>query len=221
MLTIKIEVNTREIALSSSLIPVALSKRNTFKYQFQQAIENQKKSYARKTVLHVDELTMRRMIEKYSEQVVYRPIDDMRYYFQYTKRAMTEPGYPPLFYPAVVDRKRDPNISAVMAIGEGVAGLVAQKLYQCRKLARPYKDGVDIVMSTQHQTYLVEAKGSAAVEENSFVSGKLNDEYLEDVSRETLSSSEIDIRLVKGLLIGVHLKNEISYNCYITEINIS
>ncbi len=126
MITIKIEVKTREIALSSSLIPVALSRRNTFKYQFQQAIENQKKSYAPKTVLHVDELTMRRMIEKYSEQVVYRPIDDMRYYFQYTNRAMTEPGYPPLFYPAVVDRKRDPNISAVMAIGEGVAGFVAQ-----------------------------------------------------------------------------------------------
>ncbi len=75
-------------------------------------------------------------------------------------------------------------------------------------------------MYSSHQTYLVEAKGSAAVEETRFVDGKLNDEYLEDVSRETLSSSEIDIRLVKGLLVGVHIKNEINYNCYITEINI-
>ncbi len=145
---IKIKLYNRKIQLSSSLIPIALSRRSTFKHQFQKAIENQKRGYAHKTDLHVDELTMKRMIEKYSEQAAYRPIDDMRYYFQYTTRAMSEPGYPPLFYPAIVERKRDPNISAVMAIGEGVAGFIAQKIYQCRKLARPYKDGVDIVMSS-------------------------------------------------------------------------
>ncbi|MFM6272508.1 MAG: hypothetical protein ACKPFA_39415, partial [Dolichospermum sp.] len=157
--------------------------------------------------------------EKYSEQAVYRPIDDMRYYFQYAQRVFIDPGYPPLFYSAFADVKPSQNLSAVCAIGEGVAGLILQQNYRCRKLVRPYQDGVDIIMTDDKFTYLVEAKGSAAKNSDD-LRQKLNKEYLIEIVTETLSSYGIDNRKVKGILIGVYLENESKYNCYVTEINI-
>ena len=218
---INIYIENREIFISSTLTPVALSNRNAFRQQLTEVIDREiiTNRYRKKTNIKVSEFTLRRIIEKYSEQAVYRPIDDMRYYFQYAKRAFIEPGYPPLFYPAVVDRKRVANISAVSAIGEGVSGLVLQQIYACRKLVRPYKDGVDIVMTNGKETYLVEAKGSASSREDEFLN-KLNHDYLIEMVCETLSSAGIDKRKVKGFLIGVYLKDELNYNCYITEINI-
>lgn len=218
---INIDIYKREISIPSKLTPVALSSRNKFQQQVIEAIrkEIRKHSYKSNINIRVNEFTLRRMIEKYSEQAVYRPIDDMRYYFQYARRAFIEPGYPPLFYPAVVDRKRAANISAVSAIGEGVSGLVLQQMYGCRKLVRPYKDGVDIVMTNGLETYLVEAKGSASSSEKD-LQKKLDNEYLREMVCETLSSAGIDNRNLKGLLIGLYLKDELKYNCYITEINI-
>ena len=90
----------------------------------------------------------------------------------------------------------------------------------CRKLVRPYRDGVDIVMTDDNITYLVEAKGSASSKEDDWVENKLGNEYLVEMVRETLSSYGIDVRAVKGILIGVYLEDELNYNCYITEINI-
>lgn len=215
---IHLRVKQRTIQLSSSLIYRGSSTRSKVLQQFYQELKHQhsKNIYYYKCDFRISEFTLRRMIEKYSEQAVYRPIDDMRYFFQYTRRAFVEPGYPPLFYPAVVDGKRDPNKSSVSAIGEGVAGFISQQLYGCRKLARPYKDGVDIIMNSHDVTYLVEAKGWASNENN--FHDKLNNEYLERIAIETLSSSGIDIRPVCGLLIGVHLINEVNYKCYITHI---
>ncbi|MBD2247249.1 hypothetical protein [Nostoc sp. FACHB-888] len=218
---INIYIRKREIFISSTLTPVALSNRNKFRQQVIEAIDKEiiNNHYTKNVNIRVNEFTLRRIIEKYSEQAVYRPIDDMRYYFQYSKRAFIEPGYPPLFYPAVVDRKRAANISAVSAIGEGVSGLVLQQMYGCRKLVRPYKDGVDIVMTNGRETYLIEAKGSATPQEEDFLN-KLDNEYLLQMVCETLSSAGIDSRRLKGFLIGVHLKDELNYTCYITEIKI-
>ncbi|BAY26818.1 hypothetical protein NIES2100_66340 [Calothrix sp. NIES-2100] len=218
---INISVEQRAISIPDSLTPVALSKRTKFREQVLEEIDKQISINRYKKIfsITINEFTLRRIIEKYSEQAVYRPIDDMRYYFQYAKRAFIEPGYPPLFYPAVVDRKRAANISAVSAIGEGVSGLVLQKIYGCRKLVRPYRDGVDIVMTNGKETYLVEAKGSASHKEDDLLN-KLDNEYLVEMVRETLSSAGIDKRRLKGFLIGVYLNNELNYNSYITEINI-
>lgn len=143
----------------------------------------------------------------------------MRYYFQYAQRVFIDPGYPPLFYSAFADVKPSQNLSAVCAIGEGVAGLILQQNYRCRKLVRPYQDGVDIIMTDNKFTYLVEAKGSAAKNSND-LRQKLDKEYLVEIVTETLSSYGIDNRKVKGILIGVYLENESKYNCYVTEINI-
>ena len=104
---INIKIKKREIFIPSSLIAVALSKRATFREQVQQVIDTQNHNNNYGTLisvpyLNISESTLRRIIEKYSEQAVYRPIDDMRYYFQYAKRAFIEPGYPPLFYSAII-----------------------------------------------------------------------------------------------------------------------
>ncbi|MEH2283056.1 MAG: hypothetical protein V7K90_17290 [Nostoc sp.] len=219
---IKIDITNRAINISSTLTPVALSNRQKFRQQVIEATEKEIRNndYKKNVTIRVSEFTLRRIIEKYSEQAVYRPIDDMRYYFQYARRAFIEPGYPPLFYPAVVDKKRAANISAVSAIGEGVSGLVLQQIYGCRKLVRPYRDGVDIVMTNGIETYLVEAKGSASSKEDD-LKKKLDNKYLLEMVCETLSSAGIDNRKLKGFLIGVYLKDELNYNCYITEINIT
>jgi hypothetical protein len=216
---ININIYHREIVIPSSLIPLGLSERTKLNEDFIQAINSKIERYKQIPSLHINEVTLQRMIEKYSEQAVYRPIDDMRYYFCYAKRTLIEPGYHPLFYPAVVERKFSPNISAVSAIGEGVAGLILQQNYGCRKLVRPYRDGVDIIMTDEQMTYIVEAKGSASGEEKILVN-KLDNEYLIKIVTETLSSHAIDIREVKGFLIGVYLEDELNYNCYITKINI-
>ncbi|MBD1999235.1 hypothetical protein H6G00_21905 [Leptolyngbya sp. FACHB-541] len=94
------------------------------------------------------------MISKYSEQLVYRPLEEMQYWFAYSSGAFLEPGYPPLFYSRTEHKVITPNKSAVAGIGEGIAGFLAQRLYQCRKLARPNHDYPDIVMEGNGKTYL-------------------------------------------------------------------
>lgn len=226
MATITIKLERKVLNLSKNLSSVALSKRNIFQQQFEDAIKNKSTGWQPLSIipnssLQINEFTLRRMIEKYSEQAVYRPIDDMRYFFSYARRAFTEIGYPPLFYQAVTDRRMTQNKSAISAIGEGIAGFISQKVYGCRKLARPCQDGVDIIMSADNTTYLVEAKGTALIDQYNWRDNYLEKAYLEELSREVLSSHGIDIRSVRGLLIGVHLQNELHYNCSIIEINIT
>jgi hypothetical protein len=218
--TVTININRRNISIPADLTPVALSRRNVFCQQFKQAIKGQPTTYSVVNSINISEMTMRRMIERYSEQAVHRPIDDMRYFFQAARRLLTEPGYPPLFYPAIIDNRMGQNLSAISAIGEGVAGLLAHRIYGCSKLARPYRDGVDIVMTSNNITYLIEAKGSASIDEDRWVRNQLDSVYLEDMAREVLSSYGIDIRQVRGLLIGVYLISELIYNCYIIQVDV-
>lgn len=102
------------------------------------------------------------MIEKYSEQLVYKPLEEVRYWFAYSSGAFITPGYPALFYSRTKDNKVSPNKSAVASIGEGVTGFLAQKLYKCRKLARPNHDFPDIVMEDNNytKTHLFESKAT-------------------------------------------------------------
>lgn len=219
---VNIKVFKRSISLSAELTAIALSRRAVFRNRFQDELNDHPKHFSQVSNFSISEYAMRRMIAKYSEQAVYRPIDDMRYFFQGARRLFSEPGYPPLFYPIILDRKMGQSISAVSAIGEGVAGLVAQRIYDCRKLSRPFRDGVDIVMSAENVTYLIEAKGTAIQSEKieKWLDEKLGDTFLEEVSKEVLSSRGVDVRSVRGLLVGVHILSEINYHAYVIEIDI-
>jgi hypothetical protein len=99
-----------------------------------------------------------------------------------------------------------------------MAGLIAQRLYQCAKLARPNHDYPDIVMEGQQKTYLVEAKATLqSVEEGieNVVKGELP-----RLAAFTSSAGQLDVRPVVGLLIGTSLISETQYYCYMIELQL-
>lgn len=166
--------------------------------------------------LDISEAALERMVVKYSEQLVFQPLQEIRYWFTYSSGAFLEPGYPPLFYSRDRYRKVSPNKSAVSAIGEGIAGFVAQRLYQCSKLARPNHDYPDIVMEDQQRTFLVEAKATLQ-SQNDRVEDVVDGE-LPRLASLTSSAGQLDVRPVVGLLIGTALISEIEYYCYMVEL---
>lgn len=195
----------------------AAASRQAMRFQFQAQLANTLSPYASLPPLQVDERVLGQMICKYSEQLVYRPQEEMQYYFTYTSGAFLEPGYAPLFYSRTEHRLITPSKSAIAGIGEGIAGLVAQQLFRCRKLARPNHDYPDIVMRGQGRTYLVEAKattGSAAG-----IQQVIEDELIR-MTAYTSACFELDSRPVVGLLIGTALQSETQYHCYITEVSV-
>jgi len=158
------------------------------------------------------------MVVKYSEQLVFQPFEEIRYWFTYSAGAFLEPGYPPLYYSRDRSSRVSPNKTAVSAIGEAMAGFVAQRLYQCTKLARPNHDYPDVVMESQRRTYLVEAKATLqSVEEG--IESVVNDE-LPRLASFTSSAGQLDVRPVVGLLIGTCLVSEIQYYCYMIELQL-
>jgi len=168
--------------------------------------------------LSISEPTLERMVVKYSEQLVFQPLEEIRYWFTYTAGAFLEPGYPPLYYSRDRSSRVSPNKTAVCAIGEAMAGFIAQRLYQCTKLARPNHDYPDVVMESQQRTYLVEAKATLqSIEEGieSVVNGELP-----RLASFTSSAGQLDVRPVVGLLVGTCLVSEIQYYCYIIELQL-
>lgn len=157
--------------------------------------------------------TLKKMIQKYSEQIVFQPLNEVEYWFTYKSGAFIEPGYPPLFYHRVKNKPIVPNISAVASIGEAIAGFLSQRLYMCRKIARPILEFPDIIMGKEDIIYLVEAK--ASVEKNFSVNYK--DVFLRFISFVCLCG-KIERRSVIGLLIKTNLLDENNYISYITEV---
>ena len=155
---ITIDVETRQVAFSKQEQNLAngATSRKKLETEFQ-------KSFSRKTpvishhTLQVSDSILKVMIRKYSEQLVFQPLKEMQFWFSYTSGAFIEPGYPPLYYSSTKGKKVSPNKSAVAGIGEGVAGLIAQRFYKARKLARPNHDFPDIVMKSGRLIYLVES----------------------------------------------------------------
>jgi len=139
----------------------------------------------------------------------------MQYWFAYSSGAFLEPGYPPLFYSRTEHKVITPNKSAVAGIGEGIAGFLAQRLYQCRKLARPNHDYPDIVMEGNGKTYLVESKATALSLADI---QQVLDEELIRIAAYTASCAELDARPVVGLLVGTALISETAYQSCITEV---
>lgn len=165
--------------------------------------------------LTVQEATLDRMIVKYSEQVSFQPLRELRHWFTYASGAFIEPGYQPLFYARKNNKAISPNKSAVCAIGEGVAGFLAQRLYKCQKLARPNHDYPDIVMEANNSTYLIESK--ATMGEN--IGATLEEEFPRLASL-TVSARQMDVRPVIGVLIGTSLTSEQEYHCILREIEL-
>jgi hypothetical protein len=215
---IHLTLEHRQLSLSpvQQTLAKAAASRQAMRFQFQAQLAHLP-SYASLSPIQIDERLLAQMIRKYSEQLVYRPLEEIQHYFTYTSGAFLEPGYAPLFYSRTENRLITPSKSAVAGIGEGIAGLVAQRLFHCRKLARPNHDYPDIVMVGNGKTYLVEAKattGSAAD-----IQQVIEDELIR-MAAYTSACFELDSRPVIGVLIGTALTSETHYHCSITEVSV-
>jgi hypothetical protein len=163
----------------------------------------------------ISETALDWMMVKYSEQAVFNPRREIQHWFAYSSGAHLEPGYMPLFYFRQSKDRPSANKSAISAIGEGVAGFLAQRLYGCTKLARPNHDYPDIVMEASGVTYLVEAK--ATVIKNP--ASELDANLLWFVSH-TATAAGMDVRPVKGLLISTRINTDTDYSCEFAEVEI-
>lgn len=165
--------------------------------------------------LRLTETTMDRMIVKYSEQAVFQPLLEIRHWFTYASGAYTEQGYPPLFYARTRTYRPSPNVSAVAAVGEGIAGFIAQRVFHCRKLARPNHDYPDIVMEIDGVTYLIEAKATMSQAPDSLIA-----EFLPRLAANTASAGQIDVRPVVGILVATRLASETEYETTFVEVRL-
>lgn len=215
---ISIDIRRKTITLSQHEqgLATAAHARSAMAPEFQSAIVP--RTSESRLSLSISESTLARMVVKYSEQLVFQPLEEIRYWFTYSSGAFLEPGYPPLYYNRDRNSRVSPNKTAVCAIGEAIAGFIAQRLYQCTKLARPNHDYPDVVMEGQQMTYLVEAKGTLQSQEEGI-------EYIVDLELPRLASftssaRQLDVRPVVGLLIGTSLVSEIQYYCYMIELQL-
>lgn len=165
--------------------------------------------------LTISETTLDYMMVKYSEQAVFNPRREIQHWFAYSSGAHLDPGYLPLFYYREKRNRPSPNKSAIAAIGEGIAGFLAQRLYRCTKLARPNHDYPDIVMDANETTYLIESKATLEGKpENA-----LNSNLLHFVSH-TATAELLDVRPLKGLLISTKIETDTAYRIEFLEVEI-
>lgn len=216
-MTISLVLEHRSITLSATeqALAKATASRYAMRLQLQPRINDRLSLYKPQPRIEVEESTLKCMIDKYSEQLVFEPLKELQQWFAYSSGLFLQPGYPPLFYNRSEHRTISPSKSAVAAVGEGVAGLLAQRLYRCRKLARPIHDYPDIVMEGEHSTYLVEAK--ATVQSAADIKQVVEEEVIR-IAAYTSACAELDPRPVVGLLVGTALVSELQYACYITEV---
>ena len=214
---ILVDIERKRIHLSAQeqFLASAAHSRGRLNSQFQVEMAS-KNTYDKFGSLRIHENTLKRMIVKYSEQLVYRPFEEIQYWFAYSSGAFIEPGYPPLFYSRGEHKTVSPNKSAVAAIGEGMAGFIAQRIYGCRKLARPNHDYPDIVMEGSGKTYLIESKATLS-SSASDVKQVVENEVIR-MAAYTSACAKLDTRPVVGVLVGTALENEDHYKCYIIEV---
>lgn len=203
-------------SLEQSLAKAAAS-RHTMRFQLQSRLADKQMDYHLAAPLQIEENILKRMISKYSEQLVYRPLEELQHWFTYSCGAFLEPGYPPLFYSRTENRVVTANKSAVAGIGEGVAGFLLQRLYRCRKLARPNHDYPDIVMEGNGKIYLVESK---ATTQSPAEMKQVIEQELMRMAAYTSACAELEAQPVVGILVGTALISESQYYCYLTEVGV-
>lgn len=216
---IHLKVDRRCIQLSpvEQALAKAAASREAMAIQLNAQLANRLHPYTPVASFSVPEEVLKQMVWKYSEQLVHRALDEVRFWFTYSSGICLQPGYPPLFYGRRERRMVAPNKSAIAAIGEGVAGLLAQWLYQCHLLARPYVDYPDLVLNGRDQTFLVEAKGTMQPVE---VLQQIMNNHLIRMAAYVSACAELDVRSVRGLLVGTCLISESQYHVLITEVQV-
>ena len=214
---IELQIERRQILLSplKQSLAKAAASRHALRLQLQSQLCGNLPSYGVLPSIPLQDCTLKAMIDKYSEQIVYHPLEEVRAWFNYAGGLFLEPGYPPLFYARSKAQEVSPNKSAIAGVGEGVAGFLAQRLYQCRKLARPIQDYPDLVLEGNGKIYLVEAK--ATTDSNSVIQRVLDEELLRMAAYVSVCR-ELDTRPVVGVLVGTCLVSEMQYHCWITEV---
>lgn len=216
---IDLHIETRAIHLSplEQSLAKASASRHAMRLQLQSRLTAQLNNYTPTATLQLHPCTLQWMLMKYSEQLVLNPIEELFQWFNYSGGTFLQPGYPPLFYSRTQNQSISPNKSAIAAIGEAVAGFLAQRLYYCHKLARPNHDYPDVVMLGGSKTYLVEAK--ATVDSASAIQATVNEELLR-MSAYVSACAELDHRPIVGLLVGTALESEQTYRCYLSEVRL-
>ncbi|OUC11910.1 MAG: hypothetical protein B0A82_24690 [Alkalinema sp. CACIAM 70d] len=204
--------------VGKSLAQTAAS-RKLMKDLFKTYLEQRASPYSLIQKVGLSSNMLKMMVRKYSEQLVYQPIEEIQFWFTYSNGVFLEPGYPPLYYNRKSSQQRiAPNTTAVGAIGEGIAGFLAQRLYQARKLARPTYDYPDIVMAAGSSIYLIEAKATTnSVDQMQQVIKNELGRLCVYVSGCTHLAPQTE---VVGILMATALINSNTYSTYITEIQL-
>ena len=210
-----IDIYKRRIDLTPELGHIASASSNRGKYIdiFKNDFLSYFPDYSKYKSLKLNKIILGYSIEKYSEQLVANPINDLSYWYKFRYGRFILPGYPKLYYMKGIN-KLSSNKSAVAAVGEGLAGLISEWVYKCFPLARPNHDFPDIVMRNNNCVFLVEAK---AVTDSSKIKNVL-DENIKDLVSYTHSCDSLDDNSVVGLLYGTKLIDEYNFEVYINEI---
>lgn len=216
---IEITIERRCLQLTDSLSALAslASSRSETKDQFLRELAGNISDYVSLSPLPIDSNTLRTMITQVSEQIVYRPLEELRhFYFTYARGAFLLPGYPRLYYMATNKQQLSPSKSAIAAIGEGVAAILTQRLYPgTLRLARPYHTYPDLVSTDQTSTLMTEAK--ATVDSVQGIKQVIQAEVFR-MAQHVSACTTLDVRPVVGLLIGTALLDETKYHAVITEV---
>ena len=216
---IQIAIERRCLQLTDSLSALAslAGSRSESRQQFLREMARSMTSYAPLDPLQIDSNTLRTIILQVSEQVVYRPLEELRhFYFTYARGAFLLPGYPRLYYMATNMQNLSPSKSAIGAIGEGVAAILTQRLYQgTLRLARPYHTYPDLVSTDKKSTFMTEAKATVDSVQKA---KEVTQEELFRMAQHVSACTTLDIRPVVGLLIGTSLLDETRYYSVITEV---
>jgi hypothetical protein len=215
---ITLSVFRRQISLSPTLQAVAKASasRRGLQVRFQQQLNQCLVDYQPSDTLEVHEDLLRWCIWQFSEQVVFEPLEELGIWFNYSSGQFLSPGYPPLYYSRAENRPVSPSKTAIAGIGEGIAGFLAQRLYHCRKLARPIHDFPDVVMVAEDAViYLVESKASTGLPES--LRQTIDAEVIR-LAAYASACSELNTRPIRGLLVGTALNTETEYQAFLTEV---
>ena len=215
MLILDVRFRRLQFSRQEQHLATGACTREALRHRFDKALASQP-SFTSAPAISIDESVLERMISKYSEQLTYQPLSEIRFWFEYSRGLFVDRGYPPLYYAKKSRGSLSPNKSAICAVGEGMAGLLAQRLYRCRRLARPNHDYPDIVMEASKKTYLVESKATVNASESAILA-TMNEELPRFVSFAS-TCSQMDIRPVVALLIGTVLLDASHYRSFVSQI---
>ncbi|MCY7276845.1 MAG: hypothetical protein LH702_24715 [Phormidesmis sp. CAN_BIN44] len=219
-MAIEIMLERRTITLSpdEAALAKAATTRHALRLQFQTQLTARRIPYqdAGKLLLH--EARLQACVTEFAHQLVYSPLADLRYFFALQTGIFLEPGYPPLYYASrkAMSPSALANKSAVAAVAEAIAGLLAGELFQLRKWATGYHDYPDLVMGNATAVYLVEAKGTTREVDDL---RQVLDDELYRMAAYAAACNDLDrSRPSIGVVVGTALLSESRYHVLLNEV---